>query len=274
MINRNIRGADILSPQDEESIHEATLNVLSESGIAVVSEEIRNYFSEAGIKVEGDRVFPGAKDVEKFVNKAPREFELKARNSENTVKVGGDNTVMVPGYGTPFVKEFNGGRRESTFEDYLNFTKLVQWSDVLDVVGGVLVEPNDIPDRIRHGKMIQAGVKLSDKCLMGSSMGAEKAKECLDMAAIVFGSEKFVEENAVLVSLINTNSPLQLDERMTQALKVYAENQQAMCIASLAMSGTTSPATIPAALVQQNAEIITAVMLAQIINPGTPVIYG
>ncbi len=274
MFTKKLETHNIMSPEDEDAIHEATLKVLEQSGVEVVSDKGREYFAQAGVEVEDGKVYPSQKDLEKFLAMAPSEFEMKARNPDNNVTVGGDNTVLVPGYGPPFVMEYEGERRDSTFEDYKNFTRLAQWSDALDVVGGVLVEPTDIEDRIRHGKMMQAGVTLSDKCLMGSAMGAQKASECLDMAAIVFESEKFVEENVVLVSLINTNSPLQLDERMTDALMVYSENQQAMCIASLAMTGTTSPTTMPAALVQQNAEILTGIILTQIINPGTPVIYG
>jgi len=274
MLKRKLGGHDIFSPEDEDAIHEATLEVLKESGVEVVSEKAREYFKEAGVDVSDGRVYPDQQDLDRYLEMAPEEFEMKARNPRNNVTVGGENTVMVPGYGPPFVMEYEGERRDSTFEDYRNFTRLAQWSDVIDVVGGVLVEPTDVPDRIRHGRMLEAAVTLSDKCLMGSAMGAQKARECLDMAAIVFESEKFVRENIVLVSLINTNSPLQLDERMTDALMVYSENKQAMCIASLAMTGTTSPTTMPAALVQQNAEILTGILLTQIINPGTPVIYG
>jgi trimethylamine---corrinoid protein Co-methyltransferase len=84
----------------------------------------------------------------------------------------------------------------------------------IDVVGGVLVEPNDIPDNSGTPKCSTPRVKYTDKCLMGSAMGAKKARECVEMAAILFGGIDYVREHPVLVSLINTNSPLQLDQRM------------------------------------------------------------
>ncbi len=274
MLKRDLRSHDILTPQEEDKIHEATLKVLQKSGVRIVSNEARSYFEKAGVRVDDERVYPDQDTLDEYLQAAPAEFELKARNPDNNVTIGGDSTVLVPGYGSPFVKDFGGQRRSSTYEDYCNFTRLAQHFDSYDVVGGVLVEPTDVPDRARHGRMLEAAITLSDKCLMGSSMGEQKARECMDMAAIIFESEKFVEENTVFITLINTNSPLQFDKRMTDALQVYAEKGQALCIAAMAMTGTTAPATVPASLVQQNAEILTGVLLTQLVNPGTPVIYG
>ncbi len=275
MINRGKTGDNIFSSREVEKLHEATLRVLKESGVEVMSEKARNVFKKAGVRVEGGTVFLSDSELEKYLKLVPDKFTLRARNSENDVEVGGNSTVLAPGYGSPFVMDYpEYRRRPSKYEDYINFTKLAQASDNIDVVGGVLVEPTDIEDRIRHGKMMEAAVKYSDKVLMGSAMGRKKAEESIHMAEIVFESEEFVRDNIVLISLINTNSPLQFDDRMSDALMAYSENKQAMVIASLSMTGTTSPTTLPASLVQQNAEILTGIVLTQIINPGTPVIYG
>lgn len=275
MLERTFPDQNILSPEDEDKIHEGTLEVLQESGVKILSDKAREKFAEAGIEVSGNCVYPDDKDLEKYLSMAPEKFEIKARNRDNNITLGGDNTVLVPGYGSPFVLEYGKHeRRDSTLADFENFTRLTHWSDNQDVVGGTMVEPNDVREDLRHAKIFEASVKLSDKCLMGSALGSKKAQECLDMAAIVFQSEKFVEDNVVLLNLISTNSPLFIDDKMSDAILTYAENKQAMCIASVCMTGTTSPATIPATLVEQNAEILTGILLAQIVNPGTPVVYG
>ncbi len=167
-----------------------------------------------------------------------------------------------------------GKRRTSTYDDYVAFTRLSGASENIDVVGGVLVEPTDIADELRHAQMFHAAVKHTDKCLMGSALGDKKAHECVEMAAIIYGGIDFVRAHPVLLTLINTNSPLQLDHRMMESLLAYAEYKQPMVIASLSMTGTTAPVTIAAALVQQNAEVIACITLAQLANPGTPVVYG
>ncbi len=275
MISREIKALNYLSEGELEKIHQATLTVLEKNGVAFHSEEARDILKKGGAKVEGETVYFPPKMVMEQVANAPDEFTLHARNPEKNVVIGGNNTVHAPGYGSPYVMDYvQNERRGATFEDYVAFTKLAGHSKTLDVVGGVLVEPNDIEDHIRHAKMFHAAVKYTDKCLMGSAMGGKKAQESLEMAGILFGGVDKVKKNPALISLINTNSPLEFDPRMLEALMVYARNNQPVIIAALAMTGTTSAVTLAGSLVQHNAEILSGVVLAQLINPGTPVAFG
>lgn len=275
MISSKINALNYLSEEDLDKIHQATLTILEKNGIAFHSEEAREILKKGGAKVEGETVFFPPEMVMEQIAHAPAEFTLHARNPENSVVVGGKNTVHAPGYGSPYVMDYvQNERRNATFEDYVAFTKLAGNSENLDVVGGVLVEPNDIVDHLRHAKMFHTAVKYTDKCLMGSAMGGKKAQESLEMAGIIFGGVDHVRKNPALISLINTNSPLEFDPRMLEALMVYARNNQPMIIAALAMTGTTSAVTLAGSLVQQCAEILSGVVLAQLINPGTPVVFG
>jgi trimethylamine---corrinoid protein Co-methyltransferase len=275
MISRDIKALDYLEQEELEKIHQAILDVLEKNGVEFHSPEAREILKKGGARVEGEKVFFPPELVMEQVALAPSEFTLHARNPERNVIIGGNNTVHAPGYGSPYVMDHvQNERRNATYEDYLAFTKLAGHSDNLDVVGGVLVEPNDIGDNLRHAKMLQAAVKYTDKCLMGSAMGGKKAQDSIDMAAIVFGGIDQVRKKPALISLINTNSPLQFDPRMLDALMVYARNNQPVIIAALAMTGTTSAVTLAGSLVQQAAEILSGVVLAQLINPGTPVVFG
>jgi trimethylamine---corrinoid protein Co-methyltransferase len=275
MINREIKAMDYLESEQLEQIHKAVLHILEKNGIEFHSEEARDILKKGGARVEGENVFFPPKMVMEQVALAPAEFTLHARNPDKNVVIGGSNTVHAPGYGSPYVMDYiQNTRRNAVYEDYIAFTKLAGSSENLDVVGGVLVEPNDIADQIRHAKMFQAAVKYTDKCLMGSAMGGKKAQESLEMAAIIFGGMDHVRKNPALISLINTNSPLQFDPRMLDALMMYARNNQPVIIAALAMTGTTSAVTLAGSLVQQAAEILSGVVLAQLINPGTPVVFG
>ena len=275
MINREIKALDYLESEQLEQIHKAVLHILEKNGVEFHSGEARDILKKGGAVVEGEKVFFPPELVMEQVALAPSEFTLHARNPEKSVVIGGNNTVHAPGYGSPYVMDFvQNERRNATYEDYVAFTKLAGSSENIDVVGGVLVEPNDITDHLRHAKMFQAAVKYTDKCLMGSAMGGKKALESLEMAAIIYGGLDHVRKNPALISLINTNSPLQFDPRMLDALMVYARNNQPVIIAALAMTGTTSAVTLAGSLVQQAAEILSGVVLAQLINPGTPVVFG
>ncbi|MFO7952900.1 MAG: trimethylamine methyltransferase family protein [Bacillota bacterium] len=275
LVSRDFEPLDFLKESDLEKIHQASLTLLEKNGVEFHCQEARDFLQKGGAKVEGEKVFFPPELVMEQVGLAPNEFNLHARNPENSVIIGGKNTVHAPGYGSPYVMDYYENQRKvAGYEDYIAFTKLCGNSNNIDVVGGVLVEPCDIPDYIRHAKMFQAAVKHTDKCLMGSSMGEKKAQETLEMAGIVFGGLDKLRKNPALITLINTNSPLQFDPRMLEALIVYARNNQPVLVSALAMTGTTSAASLAGSLVQQNAEILSGIVLAQLINPGTPVVFG
>ncbi len=275
MIIRKLAHTDIFSEKAADMIHKTTMEILEKNGIQILSDKARDIYAKNGAKVEGEQVYLTEELVLEQVKKAPESFKIYARNPENNVTVGGDNAVLAPGYGSPFVLDYeNDERRRSTYEDYVKFTKLAGYFGNMDVVGGVTVEPNDIEEDLRHVKMMEAAIKYTDLCLMGSAFGTKKAKESIELAAIALGGMDYVKEHPVMITLINTNSPLEIDDRMSDALLVHAEYGQPMVVASLSMTGTTAPTTIAGALAQQNAEILAGITLAQLVNPGTPVVYG
>ncbi|MCK8817727.1 trimethylamine methyltransferase family protein [Natroniella sulfidigena] len=274
MIERNFLAQDVLTAEDVEMIHEASMELLEETGIEILHEEAREIFAENGARVEGEKVYLSRELVEEYVEKAPGSFTLHARNPENNVTVGGNNSVTAPGYGSPYVTDIENGRRDSVYEDYINFTKLAAASDHVDVLGGVLVEPKDIADEKRHAKMLYAGAKYSDKCLMGSALGKKKARDCFKMASMLFGEDEIIDDRALVISLISTTSPLKYDDRMLASLIEHAKYNQAVIIASLIMSGSTGPMSVAGTLTLQNVEVLAGIVLTQMINPGAPVVYG
>ena len=146
--------------------------------------------------------------------------------------IGGPRTVLVPAYGSPFVRDLDEGRRYATIEDFRNFVKLAYMSPHLHHSGGTICEPVDIPVNKRHFDMVYSHIKYSDKPFMGSVTHPDRAQDTVDMAKLVFG-EDFLSENTVLTSLINANSPMTFDATMLGSAKVYAENNQATMILSL-----------------------------------------
>jgi len=269
-----VPGWNRLSKKDMENIHEATLTIMEKTGITIGYQPALEAFQKAGAQVDGERVRLPRQLVEEKLKEAPAEFTLFARNPEKNITIGGDHFVTAPGYGAPFVTDWDHQKRNATFADYENFAKLAGASLNISMTGGVLVEPVDIPDEIRHVKMHYACIKNSDKCFMGSSSGAKKAIDSINMAKILFGPEHDLEEKPALISLINTITPLVIDERQLGGLMEYARAGQACIVASLSMAGATSPASLAGTLVVQNAEILTGIILAQIVHPGAPVVYG
>ena len=223
--------------------------------------------------MEGNTVFLDPDFVLEQVAKAPREFDVQARNPENTIHIGGDSMAFGAVYGPPFVRQ-GDVRRDATMDDFRNFTKLAQSFSVLDSAGGVICEPNDTPLDSRHLDMTYALQTLTDKVYMGNVVSGVNAADTIAMTSILFGSREAIEETPATISLINCNSPLRWDDRMLEAQFEYSAADQPVVLTPFILMGAMSPVTIPAALVQQIVEALSGIALSQLIRPGTPVIFG
>lgn len=263
---------------DEEAL------VLIENNAETILQEIGIEFRDdsaalqmlqaAGAEVNGERVkFPRGMCREIIQASAPREFVQHARNPAHNVVIGGDNTVFVPAYGPPFVRDLDQGRRYATLADFQNFVKLAYLSPAMHHSGGTLCEPVDLPVNKRHFDMVYAHIKYSDKAFMGSVTAPERAQDTVNMAQCVFG-EDFVQQNTVITSLINANSPMTFDAMMLGAARVYAENNQATVISPFILAGAMSPVTVMGTLTQIFAEALAGICFTQLVRPGAPVVFG
>ena len=271
-INRMPR-YEILAPEAMEQLDGAWRRLVSEIGIEFMSDRALELFRQAGQRVEDNTVFLDPEFVLEQVAKAPREFDVQARNPKNNIHIGGDAMAFGAVYGPPFVRE-GEVRRDGSFEDYRNFLRLSQSYDVLDSAGGVVCEPNDTPLDSRHLDMNLALMTLTDKMYMGNVVSGVNAADTIRMGEILFGGRDVIEKTPVSISLINCNSPLRWDDRMLDALFEYCEAAQPVVLTPFILMGAMSPVTIPAALAQQIAEALSGIALAQLIRPGCPVIFG
>ncbi len=264
---------EILSEDAMATLDRGWRRIVTELGVEFLLEESLEEFRKAGQQVEGNNVKFDPDFLLEQVAKAPREFDIQARNPEHSVHIGGDHMVFASVYGPPFVRE-GETRRDATMEDYRNFVKLSQSFPELDSPGGTIVEPNDTPLDSRHLDMVYALQTLSDKPYMGSVTSGPNAADTIAMGEILFGGREAIERTPASVSLINVNSPLRYDDRMLAALHEYVKANQAVIVTPFLLMGAMSPVSIPATLVQQMAEALAGIALTQLIRPGAPVIFG
>lgn len=269
----NIPLYELLDEEGVQLIHQTSLNILSEVGMDFYHEEARSILKENGVEIRGETAYFDPAVIEEFVSKAPSQFTQLARNADNNMTIGGRHLCFAPVYGPPFVEDMERGRREATLEDFQNFVKLAYMSPYIHHSGGTIVEPVDRPVPTRHLDMIYSHIKYSDKAFMGSVTSAQNAADSVAMAEIVFGADQ-IRENPALISLINISSPRRMDETMLGALTVYARARQAVIITPFILSGAMAPASVAGTLVQQNAEALAGIAYAQMVEPGTPVVYG
>lgn len=264
---------EILSDEAMATLDKGWRRLVSEIGVEFASDRAVALLREAGQDVDGTTVKFDPDFILEQVAKAPKEFELQARNPKNNLHIGGEHMAFAPVYGAPFIRE-GDTRRDATMQDYRRLVMLAQSHTDLDSGGGVICEPNDAPLDSRHLDMTYALQTLTDKVYMGNVVSGGNARDVIRMSEILFGGREAIEQTPAMISLINCNSPLRWDDRMLDAQFEYSAANQPVILTPFILMGAMSPVTIPAALVQQIAEALTGITMSQLIRPGAPVVFG
>lgn len=279
-VQRNVPTYEVLGEEALATIEYNADTVLEEIGIEFRDDpEALEIWREAGADVQGERVrFPRGMCRKIVQDNAPSQFVQHARNPARNVVIGGNNTVLVPAYGSPFVRNLDEGRRYANIEDFRNFVKLAYMSPGLHHSGGTVCEPVDLPVNKRHFDMLYSHMRYSDKCFMGSVTAPERAQDTVDMCQILMGDDYLDPETGkpktMVVNLINANSPMTFDDTMLGAAKIYARNNQACVVSPFILAGAMSPVTITGTATQILAEALAGMAFVQLVNPGAPVVFG
>lgn len=267
---------DVLSPEDLECIHNASMQILENTGIEILDAEALDLFARAGAKVDVNarRVWPERGLIMDAVAKAPASFTLHARNPQRSVVIGGKHIVFSPVGGQAYSTNFERGRRQGCLADLEELIKLVHCFNILHHGSDTLVEPTDLPANTRHMDATYASLRLTDKTIMGPSRGRVASRDAIALTACAFGGLEAIKKKPVLIGVINVNSPLRFDDWMLGGLIAYSQLGQVTVITPFIAAGAMGPITVAGAIAQQNAEALVGVALTQLVNPGTPVIYG
>ncbi|HVR31731.1 MAG TPA: trimethylamine methyltransferase family protein [Acidimicrobiia bacterium] len=265
----------VFSEDQIASIHDRALDLLSEHGMRVLLPAARRVFAGADCLVGDDlmvRIEP--ETVGAALESVPARFEMVSRTGARDLTFGGDSVAFLPVGGPPHIMDLDRGKRPGTLADFELFTKLTQAFDVIHMISQP-VEAQDVPTNLRHYACTRAVVTLSDKIPFVYSRGGPQVAECFDMLAIAHGVDRDAFERARrCYTVINTNSPRQLDIPMCNGIIDFAAANQVSVITPFTLAGAMAPVTIPGALVLQHAEALAAITLAQLVAPGSAQIYG
>ena len=268
---------ELASADELESLHAASLRLLERTGIAVLHAGAREIMRAAGATVgpDGVRVHLDPELVSSCVARAPSSFTLHARNPAHDVLIGRDRLTFSMMASAPNASCADRGRRTGNREDFRNFLRLTQLHDVLHVSGGYPCEPVDVHASVRHLECVRDLLTLTDKAYCVYSLGAERNLDAIEMTRIGHGltADELLERPS-LWTVINTNSPLQLDAPMLEGIIEMASAGQCCVVTPFTLAGAMAPITIAGALVQQNAEALAGIAFAQMVRPGAPVVYG
>jgi trimethylamine--corrinoid protein Co-methyltransferase len=268
---------EVLSADQLEAIHLTSLRILEELGMEVMSRRALAVLEAAGARVDqatcNVRLDRGL--VATALQSAPASFVLTPRNAAKRVILGGNHINFGLVAGPPNVHDCERGRRAGNYRDYCDFIRLAQYFNAIHLIGNQVCAPLELAANSRHLDTYLANILYSDQVFHCTAIGAGRALDGIRMMAISRGkSLDEMAESPGVITIISVNSPRRFDEAMTEGLMAMAEHGQAVVITPFTLMGAMAPASLAAALAQQNAEALFGVVLTQMIRPGTPVMYG
>jgi len=285
LIGRSVRYRRLVNPFEPvklfsddqiESMHVAALGILERQGMRILSPRGRAVLAAAGASVDESthmvRLDPAL--VNQALASVPAEANLIARNSERSCRVGGRHVVFAPVAGPPSVSDAQHGKHSGTIADFRDWVRLSQAFDVIHVLGQ-MVEPQDVSIAERHLDTTFAQLTLGDKVPYFYCRGDGQLADCFEMLRIAHGiDEATFQSEPHCYTICNTNSPLQLDLPMTDGILEFARHGQLVIITPFTLAGAMAPITIAGALTLAHAEALFGITLAQLVRPGTPIMYG
>lgn len=267
----------LLSADQIEAIHEASLHILENFGIEVMSTRALALFEKAGASVDHAvqtvRLDRGL--VAEALKTAPTAYTLTPRNPERKIHLGGDTINFTLVAGPPNVHDMERGRRAGNLRDYCDLIRLAQHFNCIHMLGNQVCAPVELPANSRHLDTYFANLTLTDKSFHVSAIGRGRALDGISMMAIARGlTLDRMRDDPGVTTIISVNSPRRFDDAMSEGLMTMAEHGQSVAVTPFTLMGAMSPVTLAGALAQQNAEALFGVVLTQLVRPGAPVMYG
>jgi trimethylamine---corrinoid protein Co-methyltransferase len=267
----------LLSADQVEAIHEASLTILENFGVELMSARALELFATAGAKVNRSKqtVFVDRGLVADALKTAPAAFALTPRNADHAVHLGGDAISFTLVAGPPNVHDMERGRRAGNLRDYSDLVRLAQHFNCIHMLGNQVCAPVELPANSRHLDTYLANLTLTDKSFHVSAIGRGRALDGIEMMAISRGlTAETMRDDPAVTTIISVNSPRRFDGEMAEGLMTMSEYGQSVCVTPFTLMGAMSPVTLAGALAQQNAEALFGIVLTQLVRPGAPVIYG
>lgn len=269
-------GQAVFSDDRVAYLHQRALDVLEQHGVKVLLPEARDIFRAAGALVdESTEIVRLGRDlVQAALASAPKKIHAHAGSPHRDLQLELGRLSFMAGCGAPNVTDLDHGRRAGSLADYENLVKLTHGFDVLQWQGPY-VEAQDVPPHLRHYAVTRAQLTLSDKFPFVYARGTPQVEDGFEMVRILRGlTHDAFKAGVYCYTVINTNSPRQLDIPMAQGIIDFARYGQPSIITPFCLAGAMAPITVAGALTLQHAEALCGITLSQLTRSGAPVIYG
>lgn len=264
-----------LTDSEISSIHEASLVVLTETGIQVPNPPALEIFRQAGAKVDDERVKLSRALVEDGLASIPHEVLLAGRDSAQDLILSGKRVHFGTGGSPSFVlPPGTNQRRQAVLQDVAEFAWLVDRLAEVDFY--VLpVTPSDIPPSALAVNRFYAALQRTQKHIMGGLINLRGAQDVFELGVLLAGSTEALRQRPFISCITSWMiSPLTFDPHVTDILTFWSGQGMPVALSSAPMAGSTSPVTLAGTLTQLNAEQLAGMVYTQLIRKGSPVLAG
>lgn len=270
-----LKDLEVLSKDEIRLIHASSLKVLEQVGVIVESKKILEILRENGCVID-DRTqlvkFPSAL-VEKCIKTLPSEIPLYDRDGKLALTLGDGKRYCASGHNAVFtIADECGARREATLKDVEEFAVVSDYLDDVDVIG-IPFSPQDVNPRTALLYSIKAILENSKKPVFFSCESEVINQAAIEMAKTVLERDN-LKEGCNMISQLSTTSPLYWERGAIEALYLVAKEGMPVDFLPQPITGVTSPYTLAGILTIHNSEVLSGIVIASLLNPGTPVIYG
>ncbi len=278
MIRKGLAGGSF-KPLTEESIsrvHQTVMRIIEEIGFEVNSETALRAFEEAGGRVDREkhRVRLPQERAMELIRMAPSEIRLCGQDEKDDIFLGGNRVYAGTGGTALYMYEPDSGQKHlATLEDLKRITKLV---DGLDNIHLFMLPTylSELPVEQVDVNRFFAGLDNTTKHIMGGVYTFDGVMQVIRMAEIVAGSKEALRQRPLISMVTCSISPLKMDGHYGDLVIAIAKSGIPLVCPAEPLCGATSPVTLAGNLVIQTVDSLMGVMLTQVVNPGTPVIFG
>lgn len=266
----------LLSDDQIQSIHEASLRILKIVGVLVRNAEVRTHLAEIGARVDNEtQLVQFDEDVVVWgLQSVGKQYILHGRNPERVARFGyGDNNLISSPGQYAWFDYRTGERREPQLTDTLAAATVGDALPNLTIVGGMSV-PTDIPLQIRDIIVTATLVKTTTKPTWCWPASRKSSRYILEIYKAVAGGKEALKKQPMVETFLEPISPLQLANPSLDNVFEYIDHGQPVAVGPMVSASGTGPATLAGTLAQENAEILAGIIAVQAIGPGTPMLYG
>jgi trimethylamine--corrinoid protein Co-methyltransferase len=267
----------ILGEAEVERIHDGAVQILTRTGLAIHDDNVLALLDDAGCRVsrEERRAWFPAGVVQDALAVAPARVTLYDRLGREAMALGsGPLHVRTSSGATGILDLDTGQRRAPTCRDAADAACLADALPGIHGVSAMAVQPADVPALAADLYSLRLALANTVKPLGYVCLNERLIESVLAMAAVVVGGEETLRQRPILTALAESTSPLQLVASQMAVLRAFASRGLPLTLHAHPMAGFTAPVTLPGELVVTHAEVLGLVTIAQLVRPGTPVVYG